>query len=64
MVGRAHRSALAAVLLHINAAVCRHSSLTAGCGSGMLEVLAALLAGVGGQRQGSTLWCSGGFAQS
>lgn len=42
MVGRAHRSALAAVLLHIDAAVCRHSSLRA-VG---LEVWAALLAGV------------------
>lgn len=71
VVGRAHRSALAAVLLHItavllhiDAAVCRHSSLRAGWGSGKLEVLAALLASVGGQRQGPTPWCSGGFAQS
>lgn len=54
MVGKAHRSALAAVLHHIDAAVRRHSSLRAGYGSGRLEVLAALMAGVGGQRQEST----------
>lgn len=49
VVGRAPRSALAVILLHINAAVCRHSSLRAGCGSGRLKVLAALMAGVGGR---------------